>query len=207
MKLPASLENYKEWTIIGPMGPELPIHLSSHPLLCVDGGAHFCNKMDIWIGDGDSYKEILNCPNIYRLSPNKSDSDFALALSFFDFGPKILHCWGFLGGRMDHELLNLGAVLSYLDNAHGSEVNFYQRNGKIAVKCVAAGEWHMNHQGTFSIVCVKNTKIKLLGSCDYTLEQDTELSPLSSLGLSNIARGQFTLLNQGPLLIIFPELD
>jgi thiamine pyrophosphokinase len=207
MKLPASLANFKEWTLIGPMGPEVPTHLSSHPLLCVDGGAHFCNKMDVWIGDGDSYKEIVNCANIYRLPQDKSVSDFALALSFFDSGSMVLHCWGFLGGRMDHEILNLGAALSYLDNGFGPEVNFYKKNGKLAVKCVAAGEWPMSYQGTFSLVCVKNTKIKILGSCQYTLEQETELSPLSSLGLSNVAQGQFTLINQGPLLIIFPESD
>ena len=66
MKLPALLANFKEWTVLGPMGPEVPNHLSSYPLLCVDGGAHFCNKMDVWIGDGDSFKEIVNCANLYR---------------------------------------------------------------------------------------------------------------------------------------------
>ena len=48
--------------------------------------------------------------------------------------------------------------------------------------------------------------IKLAGACLYPIEVETELTPLSSLGLSNEAAGDFSLINQGPIMIFFPEL-
>jgi thiamine pyrophosphokinase len=206
MKLPASLTSSSEWTIVGPMGPEVPQNLLTHSLLGVDGGAHFCSKMDVWVGDGDSYKKNVKCDNIFPFSPQKSISDFALALTLFEAsGPMILHCWGFLGGRMDHEILNFGAALNFLEKSPSSQVIFYQKNGKMALKCLGNGEWPFNHHGTFSLACIKNAKVKILGSCLYPLEKDTVLEPLASLGLSNVGQGQFTLFNQGPVMIFFPE--
>ena len=105
---------------------------------------------------------------------------------------------------MDHELLNLGAILNFLEKSPGSEVFFYQKNGKMELKCLGNGEWTFNHHGTFSLACIKNAKVKILGSCLYPLEKETMLEPLSSLGLSNEAQGQFTLFNQGPVMILFP---
>lgn len=208
MQLPASLANSNEWTLVGPMGPEIPQKLLTHSVLGVDGGAHFCSRMDIWVGDGDSYKNIVKCDHIFHFPPHKSVSDFALALSFFETSsPVILHCWGFLGGRMDHEMLNCGVVLNFLENSPGSQVYFYQQNGKIAVKCVGNGKWTFDYLGTFTLACIKPAKVRLLGSCLYPLVDETELLPLSSLGLSNMAEGQFTLFNQGPVMIFFPELD
>lgn len=208
MKLPVSLAHSKEWTLIGPMGPEVPKRLLAHSRLCVDGGARFCSKMDIWIGDGDSHGESVNCQNIYQYPPQKSSSDFALALTFFKASHAVvLHCWGFLGGRKDHEMINLGEVLRFLEHSPGSEVYFYQEDGKVAVKCLGKGEWFINYQGTFSLACIKNVKIKLHGACRYQLEHETELEPLSSLGLSNFAEGEFKLINQGPVMMFFSEID
>lgn len=204
MKLPVSLAASKEWTLIGPMGPKVPESLLANTLLCVDGGARFCTKMDIWVGDGDSHQEDVECPNIFRYPPQKAISDFALALSFFESTHSmILHCWGFLGGRKDHEMINLGEVLRFLEKSPGTEVHFYQMDGEIAVKCLGKGEWFINYQGTFSLACIRNVKIKLHGECQYRLEHETEVEPLSSLGLSNFATGEFTLVNQGPIMLFF----
>lgn len=208
MQLPASLSHKREWTLVGPMGPEVSGKLLTHSLLCVDGGAHFCNKMDIWVGDGDSSTIAVQCDHVFNFPPEKAISDFALALTFFEnSGPVILHCWGFLGGRPDHELFNFGAVLNFLENSPASEVYFYHGHGKIALKCLGSGEWKMNHQGIFSVACIKKTMIRIQGSCQYPLDNETEIGPLSSLGLSNIAYGQFTLYNQGPVMILFPEIN
>ena len=207
MKLPVSLAHSKEWTLVGPMGPLVPEGLVTHSILCVDGGARFCSRMDIWIGDGDSYNETVNCQNIFRFDPKKSHSDFALALSLFAaLDSLVLHCWGFLGGRKDHEMFNFGEVLRFLESSPGTEVYFYESNGKVAAKCLGRGKWDLNYHGTFSVACIKSVKIKLLGACQYLLETETELGPLSTLGLSNSASGEFTLVNQGPILIFFPEL-
>ncbi len=208
MKLPISLENFKEWTLVGPMGPIVPEPLVAHPLLCVDGGAHFCSNMDIWVGDGDSYQEIVKCENIFQFPPQKAASDLSLALSFFESsGPVVLHCWGFLGGRRDHELFNFGEVLRFLEKSPGSQVFFYQADGAVSLTCVGTGEWQINYKGTFSLASIKSVRIKLLGSCLYPLENETDLHPLSSLGLSNIGQGQFTLTNLGPVMIFFSELN
>ena len=206
MKLPVSLTHFKEWTFVGPMGPVLPSNMGHQAILAVDGGARFCSHMDIWVGDGDSHFESINCKNIYQFPPKKSESDLTLALSFFHHsGPVLLHFWGFLGGRRDHEILNFGEVLNFLQMSPGTEVIFYDHNKKVAMKCLGAGHWQLNYQGTFSLVTVKNTKIKLSGACLYPLEEETELNSLSSLGLSNEASGDFTLINQGPIMIFFPE--
>jgi thiamine pyrophosphokinase len=207
MKLPVSLAHSKEWTLVGPMGPQVPEGLVTHSLLSVDGGARFTSHMDIWIGDGDSYTENVNCQNIFRFPPQKSHSDFSLALSLFTtLDSLVLHCWGFLGGRKDHEIFNFGEVLRFLETSPNTEVYFYESNGKVAAKCFGRGEWSLNYQGTFSLACIKSVKIKLSGACEYSLENETELGPLSSLGLSNSASGVFTLVNQGPIIIFFPEL-
>jgi thiamine pyrophosphokinase len=207
MKLPVSLAHFKEWTLVGPMGPTLPSSMGHEAILAVDGGAAFCSRMDIWIGDGDSHLESIDCKNIYQFPPKKSESDLALALTFFhQSSPVVLHFWGFLGGRRDHELLNFGEALHFLETSPGSEVIFYDHNKRVALKCLGIGHWPMNHQGTFSLVTLKDTKIKLTGACLYPLDQETQLSALSSLGLSNEAQGEFTLINQGPVMIFFPEI-
>lgn len=206
MKLPISLANSKEWTITGPMGPEMPEGLVAHPILCVDGGARFCKRMDIWIGDGDSNKINLNCENIYQFSPHKSQSDLALALALFEDSSKLtLHCWGFLGGRRDHELLNLGEMLTFLEAKPQSVAIFYDQNKKIAIKALGAGAWKLNHQGLFSLASLKNVKVKMTGECAYEIKEMTELAPLSSFGLSNLGQGDFELINEGPVMVLFPE--
>ena len=206
MKLPVSLTHLKEWTFVGPMGPNLPTSMGHQAILAVDGGAAFCHRMDIWIGDGDSHLESIDCKNIYQFPPQKSQSDLALALTFFHQSkPVILNFWGFLGGRRDHELLNFGEVLHFLETSPGSEVIFYEQNTRVAMKCLGSGHWPLNYQGTFSLISLKNTKVTLSGACLYPLDQETELSALSSLGLSNEAHGEFTLTNNGPVMIIFPE--
>ncbi|MBA2404844.1 MAG: hypothetical protein H0V66_08740 [Bdellovibrionales bacterium] len=205
MKLPVSLENSKIWSLVGPMGPALPEKLLAHSVLGVDGGARFCSRMDLWVGDGDSYLETVKCENIYRFPADKATSDLALALTFFKTSDSVvLHCWGFLGGRKDHEILNFGEVLHFLDNTPRSEVHFYQTDGQLALKCLASGVWNFEHQGTFSLASIKNIKIKIEGACLYPLTSETELPPLSSLGLSNVAKGKFTLTNNGPVMIFFP---
>lgn len=207
MKLPAELAKTPEWTLIGPMGPRLPKFLESHPLIAVDGGGNFCDHSDIWIGDGDSSFKDPKAKHIFQFPPKKSLSDLALALSLLPTThPLTLHCWGFLGGRRDHELLNLGEVLRFLEFREGSQVYFYDGvSGQRSVKCFSSGTWHLRHVGLFSVAALRAIRIKLEGDCEYTIGQFTELPPLSTLGLSNEARGEFCLTNDGPVMILIPE--
>lgn len=209
MKLPVNLADCQEWTLIGPMGPVLPEFLSVHPLLAVDGGANFTERMDIWIGDGDSFTQEIKCETIFRFSPQKSHSDLALALTLFSQDSNLtLHAWGFLGGRKDHELLNLGEVFHFLSSKKQSKVIFYDSvSKKITHEILSQGIWSYNKEALFSLAAVVPQKIRILGNCDYPLNDETLLPPLSSLGLSNFSRGEFTLHTSGPLMILFPESD
>lgn len=206
MKLPSHLENVQEWTLVGPMGPDVPGDLVAHSLLAVDGGARFCSRMDVWVGDGDSHLNSINCPNKYQFSPHKSQSDLALALLLLkSSSPLTLHAWGFLGGRRDHELLNLGECLHFLEHHPRSQINFYEGNGRLAVKCLAAGSWNFHRKGIFSLASMKEVILKLTGACQYPIPSEITLSPFSSLGLSNMGQGDIHLLTQGPVMVFFSE--
>lgn len=206
MKLPDEFHNIKEWTLVGPMGPKLPEEDFPFSVLGIDGGAHFCDRMDIWVGDGDSHLSTINSRHIFEFPPQKDSSDLALALSLFQTsGPMRLHCWGLLGGRRDHELLNLGEVMHFLENSPQSRASFYDSAGNIALECISNGSWNFNYQGIFTLACLKESCVTLTGACEYQLKHQTTFSPLSSLGLSNSAFGEFTLTNSSPLMVFFPE--
>lgn len=208
MKLPGEFQNNKEWTLVGPMGPKLPALKFPYPLLGIDGGARFCDRMDIWVGDGDSHLSTINSQHIFEFSPQKNSSDLALALSLFQTsGPMRLHCWGLLGGRRDHELLNLGEMMHFLENSPQSRATFYDSQGIIALECVSSGSWSFTHQGIFSLTCIKESRVTLTGCCDYLLKEVTSLPPLSSLGLSNSASGEFFLTNSSPVMIFFTGVN
>jgi len=205
MQLPSTLSSLNEWLLVGPMGPETPNNLSHLPTLAVDGGANFCAKIDAWIGDGDSFEKEINCSHIFRHFPQKNLSDLALALKLFKAKSVSLHLWGFVGGRGDHEILNYGEALHFLDSNLGSELIFYNQNGDIHSKCMSQGNWKIHRSGLFSVVSIKNIKIKLTGECLYPLNTETDLPPLSSLGLSNVGQGTVNLQCDGAVMIFFPE--
>jgi hypothetical protein len=207
MNLPTHYLDKNEWIVLGPMGPELPQDFLHLPLIGVDGGANFCRTMDIWIGDSDSYKGIVEAQHIFQLPENKNHSDLALALALLKgSNPYILHLWGFHGGRVDHFLFNMGEALSFLSQHPGSEIKLYERGLKPNFLLLSAGEWHFSHIGLFSVGALVPTIIELNGQCRYQINSGQELSPLSSLGLSNVAQGIITLRTTGPVFIHFPEL-
>lgn len=205
MKLPSSLSDINEWLIVGPMGPDIPISLSSLPIMAIDGGAQFCSRMDAWVGDGDSCESKIHCANIYPFSINKNLSDFALGLSLFESYPNKIHLWGFIGGRVDHELFNYGEALRFLEMAPNTELIFYNQQGNIHARCYGKGEREIEIRGTFSLVSTKTIKITLTGECIFQLEKETELPPLSSLGLSNKGQGSVELKNNGAVMVLFPD--
>lgn len=206
MKLPVELGKNKEWTIVGPMGPALPSFLLDHPVICVDGGAKYSSRIDIWIGDGDSHSSAVESEYIFRFAPKKNLSDFSLTLAIFDPSQKlILHAWGLQGGRLDHELINYGEALHFLGKSPGSQIYFYNnKQERPALKCLAAGEWTFNHQGLFSVAALGPSQVTILGQCEYPLLKPTELSGLSSLGLSNSSSGEFKITTSAPIMVFFP---
>jgi thiamine pyrophosphokinase len=206
MTLPSTLINKTEWTFVGPMGPQLPDFLKTHPIIAVDGGAHHSAHTDVWVGDADSYTKEIKQGLIFRHPAQKDQSDLALALSLFQEPAHYkFHFWGFLGGRKDHELFNLGEALSFLEHHQECQILFYDGEGKIHFHLVGNGHWKFTHMGLFSLGTLKKTSIKLKGECHYPILHSTVLNPLSSLGLSNVGKGEMTLENEGPVFIYYPE--
>jgi thiamine pyrophosphokinase len=206
MKLPSDLKDKKEWVLLGPMGPEIPEGLSTHPLICVDGGAHFSKNAEIWVGDKDSFNGEIYSKHVFRFSVQKDKSDLALTLDLFgDLLPRILHLWGFLGGRKDHEIFNLGEALNFLEKTPESQIKFYDQNGKMAFHLISKGIWRLNHNGLFSIGCLRTVELKVTGKCEYPIHGRIPILPFSSHGLSNVAQGDFEIDSSGPVFIYYPE--
>lgn len=186
------------------MGPGVPPALETHPIMAIDGGARHTTKMDLWLGDGDSTSGPLKTPYQFQFPQDKDRSDLALGLSLLkDKLPYKLHLWGFLGGRRDHELFNLGEVSNFLAEHPGSEVLFYDDQGSVPYQLLAKGSWSINHHGIFSVGTFLKTFFSIQGDCRYPLAGLTELHPVSSLGLSNEAQGTLTIVCEGPIFIIF----
>lgn len=207
MILPSSLSHKTEWVLLGPMGPSLPQTMKHLPVIAVDGGANFAEKFEVWLGDQDSFEGEIQSPHIFRHNVEKDQSDLSLAFSLFD-GPRQfkLHLWGFLGGRKDHELFNLGEALRFLEGQEESQVLFYNENGNIEFHAVGKGHWKFTHMGLFSLGTLKKSDVKLKGECQYPILKSMTLEPLSSLGLSNVGKGEMILETTGPVFLCFPEV-
>jgi thiamine pyrophosphokinase len=206
MELPSTLKTIYEWVILGPMGPNLPLNLRNKAQMGVDGGAHFSNNLLAWVGDADSLSFAINAGVVFKFPTEKDESDFALALSLFkESKGYFFHLWGFLGGRKDHELFNIGEGLHFLDQHPQSQLHFYNNQGLISFMLFGAGLWEFYHQGIFSLGSLKKTSVKMTGDCRYPLNSSSTLKPLSSQGLSNVASGKITVETEGPLFIYFPE--
>jgi len=206
MMLPSNLRQQNEWTFVGPMGPALPDTFKHFPVIAVDGGAHFHSKIDVWVGDADSYDKEVTAGNIYRHPVAKDQSDLSLALSLFtDPRHYKFHFWGFLGGRKDHEIFNLGEALSFLDHHVECQIMFYDENSKILFHVLGSGHWKFSYHGLFSLGTLKKTMVRLRGDCSYPISKYQLLNPLSSLGLSNEGKGEMMLENDGPVFLYYPE--
>lgn len=206
MILPSTHKNKDEWTFVGPLGPELPEILRSHPTLAVDGGGAFLPHADIWVGDADSLFIDVHSPHKFKHPSQKSQSDLALALSLFsDHLLYKFHFWGFLGERRDHELFNLGEAHAFLEEHPEAQIIFYDQTGKEKFHYMGAGHWNFRHLGTFSLGTLKKTSIKLTGNCEYPIPRAQNILPLSSVGLSNIGHGEIAVESLGAFFIYFPE--
>jgi len=205
MKIPEEIFDHNIWTFVGPMGPRLQnSELLSHPIILVDGGAHHCQKGLIWIGDSDSNQLNVEVDFFIELNPNKDFSDLKAAFDLFPANSSLeLHLWGFLGGRNDHQLINLGESHHFLIQHPQSKIFFYDEFGMLRMIFTSNGTLNLNHQGIFSLVSLESAEIQIIGNCDYELTIPTPLLPLSSRGLSNFAHGPVKITTNKPLLVLF----
>ena len=192
-------EGFNAIRLVGPLfSPGLATFSTELPTLYIDGGLNFkpaAPHLSFSVGDGDSSPlkpELL-------LNPEKDFSDLAYALDLLPSHFTKLHLEGFLGGRRDHEWINLGVVHKFLtERKMPTEVSF-DRN---QVRGFSAGERELDFQGTFSILCFDDTELSLKGMIKFPCAPKTNFPRFSSLGLSNEAFGKFKLQSAGAVFLL-----
>ena len=203
----AMLKNYlqrfadrRRVTVVGPMlGVPFNPTAAEEPVIWVDGGVNHRPQdagqdcVGFSVGDGDSAAEKLD----QELDTDKDYSDLAFVLGCLRARFSSVVLLGFLGGRRDHELFNLGEVHHFLAAAKTpTRVRFDD-----SLEVYSAGEWGFEIHGVFSLMVFEPTTVKLAGACKFPLTTPTKIAPLRSLGLSNHGFGAITLTTRGPAFI------
>lgn len=203
MSIPEYLSQHckdKVLTLVGPLRPDATIGTAlTDPVIFVDGGARSrLNNEGIAVGDGDSAECIMDI----LLNPDKDFSDLAYTLSQIPLDFAQLHLSGFLGGRRDHELFNLGEVYHFLKARPG--IGRATFDGKISG--YAAGQWEFERHGGFSLAVLENTHLTLTGDVRYSCEHPTRFGTLDSLGLSNVGSGTIYIDCDAPVYVLLEEI-
>lgn len=184
--------DHKMITLVGPLaGTTLQ---ASDPVIFVDGGSIRREAdLGITVGDGDSSNTTMDI----SLDPVKDFSDLSFALSLVPDRFDTLSLIGFLGGRRDHELFNLGEVHHFLtDRTQPARAEFDN-----AVIAFSAGDWTFDGTGVFSLSVFTETTVRLGGACTYPIQGGTRVKPVSSFGLSNKGHGLVELNCDQPVFI------
>lgn len=183
--------------MIGPQEFDYKNILIEEPsnIIWVDGGRnHFKSLSDYEhqtthtiIGDGDSIeKDFIDIE--HKLSTNKDFSDLAYALTLLKGVSKTIHSWGFLGGRLDHQMANFGEVTAFLQHKQELMFTWDQK-----VFSLAPGQYHFSFQGGFSLLSLMQSTVTLQGEVQYPMTTPKTLQPCQSFGLSNLAFGDFRI--------------
>lgn len=184
-------------TLVGPLvATDLVIE---EPVIFVDGGSSLReNGIGIAVGDGDSSLHPMDI----LLDPDKDFSDLAFALSLVPQSITELDIVGFLGGRRDHELFNIGEVVRFLRHRPKQTRVAFDRSA-IAL---SGGKWQLSIDGLFSLMAVEPALVTLQGQCRYPIDPAKKIEPLSSFGLSNIGSGVISIENSNPILLLSDEV-
>jgi thiamine pyrophosphokinase len=206
--------------VIGPMkitGPEWSFIKNTNwdSLAIIDGGEIHLPKLKLSVnrdifskkrhfGDGDS---SLTSPHFLKKDQNISDLSFYLdninslcphtSFAFF----------GFLGGRIDHQLFNFGSWLQALDKLckvhKAKNLQFFVGSDIIIL---SKGIFNLKPKGPFSLLVIKPCSVKLQGLCQYPLNSWTHLKTLDSRTLSNQSHGEISLATKGSLILYAKNL-
>lgn len=185
-------------TLVGPMFDNS--HTISEPVIYVDRGAHFRKAHEGFsVGDNDSSVQPLD----EVISVEKDYSDLAYALSFVGENFSQIEMWGFLGGRRDHELCNLGEVHSLLKSRTRLLKVLFDRE----IVAFSAGEWTFETFGTFSTFAFDPLHLTMSGDCKYCVSEEKNYLALSSQGVSNLGYGKVHIKTDAPLFVFFSDAE
>jgi thiamine pyrophosphokinase len=171
----------------------------------VDGGLIHQKKFEKWaplllknaqsIGDGDSSKKVMS---IKKLDQNLSDLAFCLKVMKKNKKYEQFLLVGFLGGRLDHQLFNLGEIHHFLQEEKRSlSIHLEDK-----IEFLPVGLHQRNIHGPFSLGSFTPNKIKIWGDCEYQSKKWLDLPVLSSRGLSNQGFGLVSIETKTPLMVI-----
>ncbi len=184
---------YKEITLVGPFAA--PRAHWPEPAIFIDSASRHKGEssLHVSVGDGDSSLEALD----HTLPVEKDFSDLAYVLKEIPENIQRLSMVGFLGGRRDHEFMNLGEIHRFLSK----RTKPTECDVDWSVCGFSAGRWPLDFRGIFSTVALQNITLTITGKCRYQISTPAELSALSSHGLSNEAFGLIEIESNGPLFI------
>ena len=193
---------------VGPMQKSIlrPARLKSltlqkAPQVAVDGGGAFAVDPVLWVGDGDSGIVPKSVPVCFKSDQGMTDFRFCLeTVRIWNW--RELHIFGFLDGRKDHELANLGELHAALKKRRvPSSAVFYDAKNRPVIRFFQARQHKINLHGTFSVLVIEAAKISLAGKCKYPA-RNVALAPLSGRGVSNVASGDVRISATKPFFII-----
>lgn len=171
-------------------------------LIYIDGGLkhqHAFKKVSfITYGDGDSAKMGMDFKK-----PNQNLSDLAFflkeALKKKNIKKYDQYLFlGFLGGRLDHELINLGEIARFMQHFTSNDQIAVFLEDKIEFFPSGISEFHIH--GSFSLVSFEDCELKISGQCLYK-SQNIKLPYMSSRGLSNEGFGLIKIQNSAPIAV------
>lgn len=196
-----SNNSFTQVNIIGPMNCPNILDNKDTFYIFVDGGTEKLNEIKpsnfISVGDNDSSDKKHD----FTYPQKKDRSDLYLAFTHCPL-VKEIRMYGFLGGRKDHEIFNLGESYNYLkNNKKCSKISFYDEKKIKQVTIINSHKSEISYCGSFSITSLENQLINIDGDIEY--KGDYNLIPLSSQGLSNYSKGRITINSQAPLIIYF----
>ncbi len=189
--------------LIGPLLDNDQTYEFDEKVIFVDGGINFKNNIKVKdfdsIGDQDSTTSSLN--TVLDKNKDRSDLYHAFALAKLDDRPRELDLYGFIGGRLDHQLFNIGEAYQVLKQLEKIQrINFYLKEKKY-LSVLQIGENKIFHEGQFSLSSIDECSIELTGNIKYTGTRN--LIPLSSQGLSNISYGEFKITSDQPIIFFY----
>lgn len=152
------------------------------------------------IGDADSCSPEHRPYFDQLLAQDKDQSDLSFALEHLI--PKRcqhLLCEGVTGGRLDHEVINLGEVNAFLQQRPDTLVSWGPQ-----LMAYPKGQHRIEHTGSFSLFSLQEQNLSLSGDAQWPL-QDQHIFPCSSRTLSNWAQGVLELTCEAPVFFYKPQ--
>jgi thiamine pyrophosphokinase len=156
------------------------------------------SKSAMSFGDGDSSQKAMTKK---KTDQNISDLAFFLKNAPSNLAVESFLFVGFLGGRIDHELFNLGEIANFVGKWRMKHPPMLWMEDKI--QFLSKGSHSLNILGHFSIASFSENKIFLKGDCLYKSKTWIKLSTLSSRGLSNEGHGTVEIKNQAVVALLY----